>query len=73
MSYKPLFIPLAMSTLFVAGAHPHHGPERAVQPASGNYQLTVPATWYDARRFDEPVQDEGDKLYLAETETMFEA
>lgn len=60
----------AISSLAVA--HPHHGKARAVTPASGEYQLTLPATWYDSRRFDEPVQDEGDKLYLAETETIFE-
>ena len=59
--------------LFAASAHPDHDETRSVSPASGAYQLTLPATWYDSRRFDEPGQDEGDKLYLAETETMFEA
>ena len=73
MPYKYLLTTFVLSVLFTAVAHPHHGPTRSVSPASGSYQLTLPATWYDARRFDEPVQDEGDKLYLAETETMFEA
>lgn len=63
----------AFAMLSLATAHPHHGETRAVTPASGHYQLMLPATWYDSRRFDEPVQDEGDKLYLAETETIFEA
>lgn len=73
MLHKRLLATLALSALFVASAHPHHGPRRSVSPASGAYQLTLPATWYDSRRFDEPAPDEGDKLYLAETETMFEA
>lgn len=73
MPYKYLLTTFVLSALFIAAAHPHHGPIRSISPASGAYQLTLPATWYESRRFDEPVQDAGDKLYLAETETMFEA
>ncbi len=58
---------------FTAHAHDEHGPTRVVAPASADYLLSLPSSWYDSRRFDQPLPDEGDKLYVAETEVMFEA
>lgn len=62
-----------ISLLGAAHAHDEHAPTRVIMPASAQYQLSLPSNWYDSRRFDQPLPDEGDKLYIAETEVMFEA
>lgn len=64
---------LLLLTLALAHAHDEHAPTRVVAPASADYLLSLPASWYNSRRFDGPLPDEGDKLYIAETEVMFEA
>ena len=68
-----LFILLLTLTALTAHAHDEHAPTRVIAPASAEYLLSLPSGWYDSRRFDGPLPDEGDKLYVAETEVMFEA
>lgn len=57
-----------------AGAHEgHDGPVRPVTPPSERYLLVIPSTWYDSPRFNALPAATSDRLYIAETETIFEA
>lgn len=78
---RPLFC-FSLFTLLVsfawfaplpAQAHDGHAElDTPVMPASQDYHVVIPGDWYATRRFDQPVPDEANRLYIAETELIFE-